>query len=150
MGFARASWRYWPFMMAWHGTPFRLTWNPAVPEVDSLLVWVKLGLRDSLPVHSTFVKIKKWTGLISGVKLYNSGPLCPSASSGSAEEFGAGCWDQYILLARWRSRSMCVHLLLWELQNYNSLVKNHRQENVGSHQKKIPQVQGQGEAQERW
>ena len=38
---------------------------------------------------------------------------------------------------------MCAHLLLQELQNYNSLLINHLQENVGSHQKKTPHVQGQ-------
>ena len=37
---------------------------------------------------------------------------------------------------------MCAHLLVRELQNYNSLLNNHQQENVGSHQKKIPHVQG--------
>ena len=37
----------------------------------------------------------------------------------------------------------CTHLLLQELQNYNSLLNNHRQENVGSHQEKIPHIQGQ-------
>ena len=30
-----------------------------------------------------------------------------------------------------------------EIHNYNSLLNNRRQENVGSHQKKIPHVQGQ-------
>ena len=30
----------------------------------------------------------------------------------------------------------CTHLLLRELQNYNSLLNNHQLENVGSHQKK--------------
>ena len=44
---------------------------------------------------------------------------------------------------RWRSRRICTHLLLWELQNYNLLLNNCHQENVGSHQKKIPHVQGQ-------
>ena len=39
-------------------------------------------------------------------------------------------------IIRWRSRSMCARLLLQELQNYNSLLNNHRQEKVGSHQKK--------------
>ena len=34
----------------------------------------------------------------------------------------------------WWSRRMCIHLLQ-ELQNYNSLLTNHPQENVGSHQK---------------
>ena len=38
---------------------------------------------------------------------------------------------------------MCAHLLLQELQNYNSLLNNHQWENVGSHQKKIPRVQRQ-------
>ena len=41
----------------------------------------------------------------------------------------------------------CAHLFLQELQNYNSLLNNHRQENVASHQKKIPHVQGQ---RQRW
>ena len=44
---------------------------------------------------------------------------------------------------RCQSRRTCTHLLLWELQNYNSLLTNHWQENVGSHQKRIPYVQGQ-------
>ena len=44
---------------------------------------------------------------------------------------------------RWQSRRMCTHLLLRELQNYNSLLNNHGQENVGSHQKKIAHIQGQ-------
>ena len=37
---------------------------------------------------------------------------------------------------------MCAHFL-WEHQNHNQLLNNCRQENVGSHQKKIPRVQGQ-------
>ena len=32
---------------------------------------------------------------------------------------------------------------LQELQNYNSLMNNHQQKNVGSHQKQIPCIQGQ-------
>ena len=32
--------------------------------------------------------------------------------------------------SRWQSRRTYTHLLLWELQNYNSLLNNHRQENV--------------------
>ena len=44
---------------------------------------------------------------------------------------------------RWQGRRICTHLLLWELQNYSSLLNNRQQENVGLHQKKIPQVQGQ-------
>ena len=38
--------------------------------------------------------------------------------------------------ARWWSRRMCTHLLLWELQNHNSLLNNRQQE-------KIPHLQGQ-------
>ena len=38
---------------------------------------------------------------------------------------------------------MCTYILLQELQNYNSLLNNHRQENVGSHQKMILCIQGQ-------
>ena len=44
---------------------------------------------------------------------------------------------------RWQSRRTCTHLLLQELQNYNLLLINHQQENVGSQQKKIPYIQGQ-------
>ena len=44
---------------------------------------------------------------------------------------------------RWWSRRTCTHLLLRELQNYNLLLNNHQQQNVGSHQKKIPHIQGQ-------
>ena len=44
---------------------------------------------------------------------------------------------------RWQSKRMYTHLLLRELQNYNLLLNNHRQENDGSHQKRIPHVQGQ-------
>ena len=43
----------------------------------------------------------------------------------------------------WWSTRICAHLLLQELQNYNLLLDNHRQDNVSSHQKKIPHVQGQ-------
>ena len=46
-------------------------------------------------------------------------------------------------LASWWSRRTCAHLLLWKLQNYNSmnyniclLLNNHQQENFGSHKKK--------------
>ena len=54
-------------------------------------------------------------------------------------------------LASWWSRRTCAHLLLWKLQNYNSmnynirlLLNNHQQENFGSHtKKKIPYIQGQ-------
>ena len=41
----------------------------------------------------------------------------------------------------WWSRRTCAHLLLRELQNYNSLLNNCRQENVGCHKKKY--IQGQ-------
>ena len=43
---------------------------------------------------------------------------------------------------RWQSRRMCTHLLLWELQNYNSLLNNSRLETVGSNQIKIFHIQG--------
>ena len=36
----------------------------------------------------------------------------------------------------------------WELQNYNSLMNNHQQENVGSHQKKIPMSKVKEEPQQ--
>ena len=44
--------------------------------------------------------------------------------------------------SRWQSRRTCAHLLSWELQNYNLLLNNRLLENVGSHQKKIPHIQG--------
>ena len=44
---------------------------------------------------------------------------------------------------RWQSRRTWAHLLLWELQNNNSLLNKHWQENVGCHQKKILHIQGQ-------
>ena len=44
---------------------------------------------------------------------------------------------------RWQSRRIGTHLLLLELQNYNSLLNSHQKENVGSHPKKTPHVQGQ-------
>ena len=49
----------------------------------------------------------------------------------------------FILFHTIQSRRVCTHLLLRELQNYNLLLNNHQQENVGSHQKKIPCIQGQ-------
>ena len=40
------------------------------------------------------------------------------------------------------SRRTCTHLLLRELQNYNLLLNNRQQENVGPHEKRTPHVQG--------
>ena len=45
-------------------------------------------------------------------------------------------------LPRWQSRRTCTYLLQ-ELQSCNLLLNNHLQENVGSHQEKIPHFQGQ-------
>ena len=53
-------------------------------------------------------------------------------------------WRPLKMSLRWWSRRTCSHLLLWELQNWNSLLNNHQQENVGSHQKKIPTSKGKG------
>ena len=47
------------------------------------------------------------------------------------------------ICSRWWSRRTCAHLLLQELWNRNLLLNNHWQDNVGSHQKTIPHVQGQ-------
>ena len=58
-------------------------------------------------------------------------------------------WKIFLFPTVWTprllSRRKCTHLLLRELQNYNSLLNNHQLENVGSHQKKkkISYVQGQ-------
>ena len=41
------------------------------------------------------------------------------------------------------SRRMCAHLFLWKLKNYSSLLNNHWQGNVGSHQGKVTHIQGQ-------
>ena len=43
----------------------------------------------------------------------------------------------HVLITRWQSRMTCAQLLR-ELQNYNLLLNNHQQENVGSHQKDNP------------
>ena len=45
-------------------------------------------------------------------------------------------------VVRWQSRRPCTHLPR-ELQNYNLLLDNRRLENVGSHRKEIPHIQGQ-------
>ena len=45
------------------------------------------------------------------------------------------------LTTRWQSRRMGARLFLQELQNCNSVLNSHWQENVGPHQKKIPHVQ---------
>ena len=39
-----------------------------------------------------------------------------------------------------RVEGHALNLLLQELQNYNLLLINHQQENVGSQQKKIPHI----------
>ena len=50
--------------------------------------------------------------------------------------------SSFILIdTRWWGRRMDTHLLLWELQNYNSLLNNHQQENVWSNQKKNSPLQ---------
>ena len=48
----------------------------------------------------------------------------------------------HVLITRWQTRMTCAQLLR-ELQNYNLLLNNRLQENVGFHHKKIPHVQGQ-------
>ena len=57
---------------------------------------------------------------------------------------GRGCllFLLWSVLLRWWSRRACTHLLLWELTR-NSLLNKHWQENVESHQEKIPHIQGQ-------
>ena len=64
-----------------------------------------------------------------------------SISPGEGRVFTGCYWGSGV--GRWWSRRTCVHLLLWELQNYSLLLNNCRQENVGSHQKKITHIQGQ-------
>ena len=57
--------------------------------------------------------------------------------------------DNYThFVPRGQSRRIRAHLLLREFQTYNSLLNNHQQENVGSHQKRIPRVQGQRRPQQ--
>ena len=51
-----------------------------------------------------------------------------------------------ILSLRWQSRRTCTHLLR-ELQNYNSLLNNHQQDNVGSHQKRYPHPRAKEKSQ---
>ena len=70
--------------------------------------------------------------LLSSISSYGFTTIC------SPFDNGEYCHSRRI----WWSRRMCALLLLQELQNYNSLLKNHWQEIVGSHQKEIPHVQG--------
>ena len=51
-------------------------------------------------------------------------------------------WVRLFCGRRWCSRRTTTHLP-WELQNYNSLLNNLQQEDVGSHQKNISHFQGQ-------
>ena len=64
-----------------------------------------------------------------------------SISPGEGRVFTGCYWGSGV--GRWWSRRTCVHLLLWELQNYSLLLNNCRRENVGSHLKKITHIQGQ-------
>ena len=50
------------------------------------------------------------------------------------------CWK--IAFSRWWSGRTYTPLLLGDLRNCNLLLNNHQQENVGSHQRKMPHVQG--------
>ena len=70
--------------------------------------------------------------LLSSIPSYGFTTICSQFDNGEY------CHSRRI----WWSRRMCALLLLQELQNYNSLLKNHWQEIVGSHQKEIPHVQG--------
>ena len=86
-----------------------------------------------------------------------------SDQQGTTPEGGSGYWDCFMLethalhgtkplpvalimglvnKSHGLDEKTCVHLLLWDLQNYNWLLNNHGQENVGSYKKKIPQIQG--------
>ena len=53
------------------------------------------------------------------------------------------CLQFDLWLTRCQSRRKWAHLLLRELQHDNLVLHNHQQENVGSHQKKIPHVHRQ-------
>ena len=53
-------------------------------------------------------------------------------------------------MRKMEDRRTCAHLLLGEPQNCTSLLNNHQQENVGSHQKRYPTFKGKGEAPTRW
>ena len=74
-----------------------------------------------------------------------SPPALHLSQSGSfpVSQFFASGGQSVKTNGRRQSRRTCAHLLLQELQNYNSLLNNYRQENVRSHQKKIPHIQGQ-------
>ena len=58
-------------------------------------------------------------------------------------------FDQYWVTPRWWSRRTCAYPFLWESQNCNWLLNNHPQENVGTHQEKIPHGQGQRRSHHR-
>ena len=78
-------------------------------------------------------------GTSPGRRAWQPAPVLPGESLWIEESGGRG---------RWRRRRTCTHLLLQELQNYNFLLNNSQQENVGSHQKRYPTSKGKGEAQQ--
>ena len=67
----------------------------------------------------------------------------PQSGSFPVSQFFASGGRSVKTTGRRQSRRTCAHLLLQELQNYNSPLNNYRQENVRSHQKKIPHIRGQ-------
>ena len=46
---------------------------------------------------------------------------------------------------RWQIKRMFAHLFLQQLQNFISMLNNHGQENVQSHEKRYPMPKGKGE-----
>ena len=73
--------------------------------------------------------------------------LWPMNRPGKAQQLRA--MDSLMHISGWQGRRMYTPPLLWEPQNYNLLLNNHWQENVGSHQKKTPHVQGQRKSPSR-
>ena len=66
----------------------------------------------------------------------------PESGSFPVSQFFAS-GGQSVKTNRSRQSRTCAHLLLQELQSHNSLLNNYRQENVRSHRKKMPHIQGQ-------
>ena len=114
----------WVFKICWH-----IEWSTLT--TSCFHIWNSLAGMPSPPVALSIVMLPK------------------AHSTSHSKMFGS----RWVIKPLWLSGSVRSRLLLvkWKevcsssarTQNYNSLQSNHQQENVGSHQKKIPHIQGQ-------
>ena len=84
------------------------------------------------------VKVKSLSRVRLFVTPWTAAYQAPPSMGFSMQEYWSG-----VPLPSPLWRLVGFNLLLQELQNYNLLLNNYQQENVGAHQKKIPHIQGQ-------